>query len=242
MDGDGDLTRGTPIGRRVLLGMLGLGVVGIVAGEAIQNGVDGALQPLVSRDPTGLSGLLPGGDYFRIYTVTDGFPADDPSTYRLTVDGLVDTPLSLSLADLEAMPPTTMVKDFQCVTGWRVPAVHWQGVALSVLLGRAGVKAGATALRFGSADGLYSESLTLAQARRPDVIAAYRMLGGPVSDEHGGPVRLYVAPMYGYKSCKWLNRITVTPTVDPGYWETEGNYDVNAWIGSSNGRTDAPVD
>ena len=68
----------------------------------------------------------------------------------------------------------------------------------------------ATALRFHSFDGAYTESLTLAQARRNDVIVAYQLEGSPLSDEHGGPVRLYVAPMYGYKSCKWLDRIELT--------------------------------
>ena len=66
------------------------------------------------------------------------------------------------------------------------------------------------------------------------------MLNAPVTREHGGPVRLYVAPMYGYKSCKWLNRITLTEDVIPGFWEVRG-YDVNAWVGDSNGRTDQPT-
>ena len=44
--------------------------------------------------------------------------------------------------------------------------------------------------------------------------------------------------MYGYKSCKWLSRIEVVDRVEPGYWETEGNYSVNAFVGKSNGRDD----
>lgn len=227
-----------PIGRRVVLGMLGLGAVGVVAGSTIQRGVDTALRPVTANDPTGLSSFLPGGDYFEIYTVTSGYPTADPATYRLAVDGRVATPLTLSIDDLKAMPATTLIKDFQCVTGWRVPGVHWQGVTLAAVLDRAGVAPSGTALRFESFDGLYTESLTMDQARRPDVIVAYSMLGGAVSREHGGPVRLYVAPMYGYKSCKWLSRITVTNKVEPGYWETQGNYDVNAWVGGSNGRND----
>ena len=99
---------------------------------------------------------------------------------------------------------------------------------------------GAKALTFHSFDGTYTESLTLEQARRPDVIAAYRMEGGPISDVHGGPVRLYVAPMYGYKSCKWLSRVTVVPEVEPGYWEERG-YDVDGWVGKSNERSDSPT-
>ncbi len=226
-----------PIGRRVVLGMLGLGAVGVVAGRTVQNGVDAALAPLQRADPTGLSGLLPG-DYFRIYTVTSGYPYQAPARYRLTVDGLVERPLQLDLADLRSRAPTRLVRDFQCVTGWRVPSVHWEGVALADLLAEAGVRSGAKALRFESFDGVYTESLTLAEARRPDVVVAYSMGGAPLSQAHGGPVRLYVAPMYGYKSLKWLSRIEVVDRVEPGYWETVGNYAVEAWVGHSNGRND----
>ncbi len=67
------------------------------------------------------------------------------------------------------------------------------------------------------------------------------MLGGPITAEHGGPVRLYVAPMYGYKSLKWLSEIRVVDKVEPGFWEQNG-YAVNAWVGASNGRSDAPIE
>lgn len=230
--------QGTPVGRRVVLGMLGLGGLGVLTGSALQRGVDALLAPIQRYDPTGLTGLLPGA-YFRIYTVTDGFPYQSRSQYLLTVDGLVDTPVTYSYDDLLAMPPTRLVRAFQCVTGWRVPSVHWEGVHLSVLLDRAGVQPEAKALHFESFDGVYTESLTLAEANRPDVIVAYSMLGGPISTEHGGPVRLYVAPMYGYKSVKWLSRIEVVDRVEPGYWESDGRgYAVEAWVGRSNGRDD----
>jgi DMSO/TMAO reductase YedYZ molybdopterin-dependent catalytic subunit len=229
--------KGSPLGRRVVLGMLGLGAVGVVTGSGIQSGIDAALAPLQRVDPTGLTGLLPGA-YFRIYTVTDGYPYQSPDSYQLTVDGLVRQPLRLSLADLRSRPATELVRAFQCVTGWRVPGVRWQGVLLADLLDAAGIEPGARALRFESFDGTYTESLTLDEARRPDVIVAYSLNGGPLSREHGGPVRLYVAPMYGYKSIKWLSRISLTDRVEPGYWETEGNYDVEAWVGRSNGRND----
>ena len=127
------------------------------------------------------------------------------------------------------------------MTGWRVPDVAWRGVKVSDLLDRAGVQAGGAALRIYSFDGVYTESLTLDQARREDVIVAWEMLGRPITTAHGGPVRLYVAPMYGYKSCKWLERVEVTEGPPaPGFWEERG-YDVDAWIGRSNGRDDPPV-
>jgi DMSO/TMAO reductase YedYZ molybdopterin-dependent catalytic subunit len=87
---------------------------------------------------------------------------------------------------------------------------------------------------------VYTESLTLDQARRADVLVAYDLDGQPLSSDHGGPARLYVAPMYGYKSCKWLDSIQVVDSVVPGYWEQEG-YDVDGWVGRSNGRDDQPT-
>ncbi len=126
------------------------------------------------------------------------------------------------------------------MTGWRVPKVHWTGVKLASLLDRGGVKSGAAAVRFTSFDGVYTESLTLDQAMRDDVIVAYDLDEKPLSSDHGGPARLYVAPMYGYKSCKWLSGIEVVDHVIPGYWENEG-YDVDGWVGRSNGRDDPPT-
>jgi DMSO/TMAO reductase YedYZ molybdopterin-dependent catalytic subunit len=78
------------------------------------------------------------------------------------------------------------------------------------------------------------------QGMRPDILVASSMYGAPISREHGGPVRLLVAPMYAYKSIKWLDGIEATPVVEPGYWEIRG-YDIDAWVGKSNGRSDAPV-
>ncbi len=232
---------GTPVGRRVVLGMLGLGAAGVVVGKQVQSGVAALLEPVTSRDPTGITQLIPGSGGFRIYAEL-GSPSRSDADYALTVDGLVDSPRTYRLDDLrERLPQTRLVKDFQCVTGWRVPGVHWQGVKLSDLLDEVGVKPQARAVHFHSFDGGYTETLTLDQARRPDVIAAHRMLGAPVTQEHGGPVRLYVAAMYGYKSAKWLERIEVTDSVDPiGYWEEQG-YDVDAWVGRSNGRTDEEI-
>jgi DMSO/TMAO reductase YedYZ molybdopterin-dependent catalytic subunit len=225
----------SPIGRRLFLGMVGLGAVGIVAGSRIESAVSGVLAPIQREVPASLGDLIPGGGQWQIYNASDGaFPDISEEQFQLKVDGMVDTPLSLGYSDLLAMPATSLVRTFQCVTGWRVPDVHWEGVALSEILDRAGVKTGASALRFFSSDNFDTESLTLSQARRPDVIVAYSMLGAPVTREHGGPVRLYVAPMYGYKSIKWLSRITVTNEVVPGYWEQNG-YAVDAWIGQGDG-------
>ena len=231
---------GTPVGRRVFIGLVGLGALGVVGGARLQTGLSAALAPIETRDPTGLVALLPLGNTFRYYTVTGGVDRPSVRDYRLAVTGLVDRPGGHTLADLQAMPQTELVRDFQCVTGWRVPEVPWAGVRLAHLLDLAGPAPEATAVRLTSFDGTYTESLTLEQARRDDVLVALRMLGGPVTHDHGGPVRLYVAPMYGYKSIKWLSGIELTRDVVPGYWEDRG-YSVDGWVGASNGRDDDPT-
>jgi DMSO/TMAO reductase YedYZ molybdopterin-dependent catalytic subunit len=220
---------GSPVGRRTILGLVGLGVAGVLGGSHVQDALARWLAPLENRDPTGLIALFPLGDTFRFYSVTGSVPRRTAGNYRLTVSGLVAHPATYTLADLQAMPQTSFVRDFQCVTGWRVPEVHWSGVPISAVLDRAAPTADATAVRFRSFDGTYTESMTLDEARRSDAIVALRMLGGPVSHDHGGPVRIYAASMYGYKSTKWLSGIELTSTEVPGYWEPRG-YDINGTI------------
>ncbi|MET8325281.1 molybdopterin-dependent oxidoreductase [Streptomyces sp. NPDC005181] len=220
--------------------MLGLGAGAVVAAPALQRMMESGLGAVADKDPTGLTGLLPNGGGFRYYSVASSVPRKSAADYRLKVDGLVDRPAMYTLDRLRALPQTRLVRDVQCVTGWRVPETPFEGVRLSALLDAAGVRPGAKAIRFTCFDGTYSESLTLDQARRPDVLVALRMQDKPVAHAHGGPVRLYVAPMYFYKSAKWLSGITATDAVKPGYWEELG-YDVDAWVGRSNGRDDNPT-
>jgi DMSO/TMAO reductase YedYZ molybdopterin-dependent catalytic subunit len=231
-----DAERGAPVGRRIVLGMLGVGAIGIAVGSTAQRGVSNALAP-VSQ----LGDVIPGaGDGFRYYSVVSSVDRRTAADYELTVGGLVERRRTFTMADLAALPQTRLTRDFQCVTGWRVPEVMWAGVALPDLLDVVGVSPKARAVRFTSFDGAYTESLTLSQARRRDVLVASQMLGAPVTHDHGGPVRLFVAPMYGYKSLKWLGGIELTDKVITGYWERRG-YDVDAWVGRSNGRDDAPT-
>jgi DMSO/TMAO reductase YedYZ molybdopterin-dependent catalytic subunit len=232
--------RGTPVGRRMVLGMLGLGAAGVAFGGGVQDRLDTVLASVSAKDPTGVTGLLPGGGGFRFYSVSNSIPHRDATDYRLTVGGLVDTPASYQLSDLQALPQQRLVRDVQCVTGWRVPKTAFSGVRLSTLLDAAGVRDQGVAIRFNCFDGVYTESLTLDQARRSDMLVALTMNDKPVTAAHGGPVRLYAAPMYFYKSAKWLSGITVTKDVEPGYWEHYG-YDVDGWVGKSNGRHDDPT-
>ena len=127
---------GAPVGRRVVLGLLGLGAVGVVTGSRVQAGLSDLLAPVQLRDPTGLTSLVPLGDTWRYYSVTGAVAPRDAASYTLKVSGLVHRPATYSLADLEALPQKSFTDTFQCVTGWRVPDVSWTGVRLADLLDR----------------------------------------------------------------------------------------------------------
>lgn len=229
--------RTAPVGRRALLAALGLGAIGVVAGAGLQRRLSSVIGPLT--DGTPFADLLPTNERFRIYTVTGSLPWRPPEAYRLRVGGQVERLLDLGYADLRARPPVSLTRDFQCVTGWRVSDVEWTGVRLRDLLDEAGA-ADAAFVRFSSYDGAYHESLTMEQARRDDVLVALDLRGKPLTRAHGGPARLLVAPMYGYKSLKWLEAIEVTDEGPTGYWEERG-YAHDAWVGRSNGRNDPPT-
>ncbi len=223
------------VGRRVVLGVAAGGFVGVLLGDRIQSW----LSKFSDGGTGGLGAIIPAGR-FRIYNVVAELPERSTAEYSLRVDGLVDSPVTLTWQQLLALPAVDLTKDFQCVTGWRVADVPWRGVLLRDLLDLAGVQPAAVALTFRSFDGVYTESLTLEQARRDDVAVVYEMYGGPISAEHGGPARLLVAPMYGYKSLKWLEAIEAVDSVEDGYWEVRG-YETDAWVGRSNGRVDEPT-
>lgn len=220
---------GAPVGRRVVLGLLGLGAVGVVTGNKVQEGLSDLLAPVQLRDPTGLTSLIPLGDTWRYYSVTGAVAPRDPASYSLTVSGLVDRPRTYSYADLQALEQTSFTDTFQCVTGWRVPDVPWSGVRVSDLLASGRPRPEAVGVRYRSFDGTYSVNMTLEQARAEDVIVVLSMYGKPVTHHHGGPVRIYSGSMYGYKSTKWLSEIEVTPDNRPGYWEDRG-YPLNGII------------
>jgi DMSO/TMAO reductase YedYZ molybdopterin-dependent catalytic subunit len=142
----------------VVLGLIGLGAAGVVGGASFSRRLSEWLAPVELRDPTGLLSTLPLGPVFRFYSVTGSVPSRDATTYRLAVGGLVARPATYRLADLRALPRTSFTSDFHCVTGWVVPGVAWAGVRLSELLDRAQPSPSATAVRFRSFDGVYTES------------------------------------------------------------------------------------
>jgi DMSO/TMAO reductase YedYZ molybdopterin-dependent catalytic subunit len=218
-----------PYGRRAFLGASALGLSSLFWGKTVWNAFTQLTQPLQNALP---SSLVPSG--WRIYTVAATMPTFDATTWRLRIEGLVDRPQTLTFADLRSLPRAEQISDFHCVTGWSVNKVHWAGVRFRDLLAAAGPQAAGTVLEFVSAEAPYVDTLTLQQAELHDAMLAYEMDGAPLPREHGAPVRVVIPEMYGYKNVKWVERIVVTDRVSPGYWEPRG-YDVDAWVGKSNG-------
>jgi DMSO/TMAO reductase YedYZ molybdopterin-dependent catalytic subunit len=214
------------IGRAAFLGLLGAGAVGLVWGRQLSDAAARVVPNFVPQ--------LGSSKGWRIYTIGDSIPSIDPVSYRLKVEGMVETPLSLSLADLRALPRADQVSDFHCVTGWSVDDVRWTGVRFKDVLAAAGAKPGAKWLRFISDEVPYTDTLSVEQALLPDAMLALDLDGQPLSKPHGAPLRVVMPQMYGYKSVKWVTRIEVRRDFVPGFWETHG-YDSDAWIGRSNG-------
>jgi DMSO/TMAO reductase YedYZ molybdopterin-dependent catalytic subunit/thiosulfate reductase cytochrome b subunit len=130
--------------------------------------------------------------------------------WRLRIDGMVARPASLSLAELKSFPSRTQVIHQACEEGWSFIA-EWTGVPLSLVLEHVGIQPGARYVFFFTFDEWW-DSLDMHDAFHPQTLLAYAMNGPDMPLDHGAPLRLKVARQLGYKSLKYLSRITVTDT------------------------------
>jgi DMSO/TMAO reductase YedYZ molybdopterin-dependent catalytic subunit len=177
-----------------------------------------------SRDPRN----LPPGYAERL---RDGF-----ADWRLQVEGLVERPMSFSLADLRALPQRAQITRHDCVEGWSCIG-GWAGPQLSSLLDLVGLRPEARFVVFHCADELplytdgrdrYYESIDLVDAFHPQTILAHTMNGAALPLAHGAPLRLRVERQLGYKMAKYVMRIEVVETYAQirggrgGYWQDNG--------------------
>jgi DMSO/TMAO reductase YedYZ molybdopterin-dependent catalytic subunit len=158
-------------------------------------------------------------DKMRVRTA-EGQPDIDLEKYRLSVEGLVEEPLSLSFDEVKALPAEELYVELPCVEGWTEAGV-WKGPKLSSLLERAGVKDEADNVVFSSPGG-YTTSLTLADIKKTDPLLAYGVNGSRLPDEQGYPLRLVVPDRLGYKWIKWVTGIKVIKGSHQGFWESRG--------------------
>ncbi len=155
----------------------------------------------------------------------------DRETYRLTVDGLVNKPLSLTYADLVAYPQESYLMEMDCVEGWGFVA-KWTGPQINALLNDAGVKPEAKIVIFHTMDvpAGYS-SLDLSYIRDNNIILALRLNDITLPAYKGFPFQVVAKSKYGYKWAKWVTRIELSAdTSFRGYWEKAG-YSNNAEVG-----------
>jgi DMSO/TMAO reductase YedYZ molybdopterin-dependent catalytic subunit len=176
-------------------------------------------------------------------------PAMDMKTWRLKVDGAVNTPLELTLDELKKLGTGTLTATLECAGNGRVhltPAVpglqwgqgavgnaEWGGVPLAAVLEKAGLKDSAVEVILEGADkgaiagppsspGVipFARSLPVEKAKKPEVFLAHTMNGDPLPTAHGAPLRAVVGGWYGMASVKWLTRIVVTDKPFQGFWQT----------------------
>lgn len=167
---------------------------------------------------------LPVKHYGRVPRAREGWPLMAVS------DGA--PPLVIDLAAfLDGLPRVLVTGDLHCASGWSTPALRWEGVPAAAFLDRfppPDAAIGVLAL----AEYGYSANLRLADLRRPTSLIAVGLNGEPLPAEHGGPVRLVVPHLYGYKSVKWFRGLEYLLRMRRGFWEERGYHVVgDPWTG-----------
>lgn len=263
---DSDSTIGTRLDRRGffrVLGIAGAGAVIVGVGARLANVATSSIAALraavtlpkpletvvipdgAELDVPGISRLFtPNADFYRVDTALT-VPAIDPSTWSLTVTGMVDTPVTFSFDDILAMDLREFVITLTCVSnevgGGLVGNARWLGIPVREILEQAGPRSGADMVLSRSVDG-YTASTPLSSLTDDglDAILAVGMNGEPLPLEHGFPVRMVVPGLYGYVSAtKWLTELKVTTFAeDEAYWTPRG-YSAEAPIKLSS-RIDTP--
>lgn len=187
------------------------------------------------RSPTfkGNGSLSVDSDVYR-EQIARGFP-----DWRLSIWGLVDKPLRLSLAQLAALPQRTQITRHDCVEGWSAIG-EWTGPQLSTLLDAAKIRREAKFIVFRCADVLYGrpyyESVDLVDAYHPQTIIAHQLNGQPIPEKNGAPLRMRIERQLGYKHAKYLTAIEAVASLDDigdgkgGFWEDIANYQWYAGI------------
>jgi sulfoxide reductase catalytic subunit YedY len=150
------------------------------------------------------------------------FEALDRDRWRLKIEGLVERPLELGLAEIQALPSIVQNSRLVCVEGWSSRA-EWVGFTFQTLVDLVKPKPEAQWVYFECADGYY-EVLSLAELLQPRVLFAYKMDGELLPDKFGAPLRLIMPDRYGYKGPKTILKMRFQEKGGRGYWSTVGPY------------------
>jgi DMSO/TMAO reductase YedYZ molybdopterin-dependent catalytic subunit len=156
------------------------------------------------------------------------------SNWRLAVDGMVARPASLSLSDLKRFPVRSQITEVACEEGWSYIA-EWIGTPLIEVLNAVGLLPQARYVVYFSTDSEWWESVDMSDALHPQTLLTYAMNDGDLPVSFGGPLRMRVPRQLGYKSLKYVTRLTVTDSLKSfgkglGSAEPEGGYSWYAGI------------
>jgi DMSO/TMAO reductase YedYZ molybdopterin-dependent catalytic subunit len=201
--------------------------------------------------PKGVEGQVPGitplrtsnGSFYRVDTNLT-VPRVNADRWQLEIDGMVDTPMTITYAQLMAMPMIERDITLTCVSnevgGGYVGGARWQGVRLADLLDRVGVRPGADQLLSTAVDGFQIGTPMEVVRDGRDAMIAVGMNGKPLPAIHGFPARIVTPGLYGFVSAtKWLAKLTATTYAkDVSYW-TKRDWATDAPIKMS-ARVDTP--
>jgi DMSO/TMAO reductase YedYZ molybdopterin-dependent catalytic subunit len=157
---------------------------------------------LISKTPF-VNGKPPQSQSFKLLEA-GGF-----ADWQLEVDGMVARPASFSVAELRSFPSRSQITHLACEEGWSFIA-EWKGVPLSHLLNKVRTLPEARYVVYFSIQGNWWDSVDMADALHPQTLVTYGMNGGTLPVGHGGPIRLRVPRQLGYKSVKYVTRLTIT--------------------------------
>jgi hypothetical protein len=157
--------------------------------------------------------------------IGERLPRDDRAPWHVSISGLVEQPLELSLNELRRLPYCQRQVDIHCVTRWSKLGARFGGVLLKDLLQQASVQRSARFIRFVARSArAHSTSLKLDDAIALNTLLALDYDDSPLPVEHGGPLRVVTPGRYFYKSLKWLERIELLAVDQLGYWEQVAGY------------------
>ena len=171
--------------------------------------------------------VTPNADFYRV-DVSLIVPGVDLNGWRLSIDGMVDRPFSITWSELLAMPMIEKDITLNCVSnevgGPYIGGARWLGVRVQDLLARAGVRPGADQVLSRSVDGFTVSTPVQALTDGRDALIAVGMNGEPLPAEHGFPARMITPGLYGYVGAtKWLTQLTLTTYAkDQAYWTVRG--------------------
>ena len=239
------------LSRRRFLGLSGgavvIGALAAVGGYALEAGARAAAAartalklpaPAVKAqavpagaelDIPGLAKLVsPNSGFYRIDTALQ-VPQLDPTQWELKITGMVEKPVTVSFAELMALPLEESYTTIMCVSnevgGSLIGNAKWLGYPIRHLLERAKPTASADMVFSHSSDGFTASTpLSVLQEDDRNAILAVGMNGEPLPPEHGYPVRMVVPGLYGYVSAtKWVVELEVTRFADhSAYWTERG--------------------